>query len=74
MPAPAPQDPLAIGKWTRLTGDARETFKEAVTRMYLDERRSIRDIAAQTQRSYGAVHRLLSEANVTFRPRGNPAG
>lgn len=69
----APQPPV-IGKWTRLTGDSRDDFRALVVTMYVDERRSIREIADATQRSYGAVHRLLEEAEVAFRPRGNPAG
>jgi len=31
---------------------------------------SIRKIAAETGRSYGNVHRILVDANVTLRPRG----
>jgi predicted transcriptional regulator len=30
----------------------------------------IRAIAEQTGRSYGAIHRMLSDAGVTFRARG----
>ncbi|MFV2008562.1 MULTISPECIES: helix-turn-helix domain-containing protein [unclassified Micromonospora] len=32
---------------------------------------SIRRIARETHRSYGFVHRILNEANVTFRTRGH---
>ncbi|MEU1596656.1 helix-turn-helix domain-containing protein [Streptomyces sp. NPDC005708] len=35
---------------------------------------SVRRIAEATGRSYGAVHRLLAEAGVQFRPRGGAAG
>lgn len=70
----APLEPTVVGKWTRLTGDDRDSFRDQVVEMYVSEGRSIRDIAAVTQRSYGAVHRLLTEAKVVFRPRGNPAG
>ena len=31
---------------------------------------SIRDLASETGRSYGFVHRMLSEAGVTLRGRG----
>ncbi len=31
---------------------------------------SIREICTRTGLSYGLVHRLLDEANITFRPRG----
>jgi transposase len=70
----APLEPTVVGKWTRLTGGDRESFREQVVEMYVNEGRSIRDIAVATQRSYGAIHRLLTEAKVRFRPRGNPAG
>jgi transposase len=33
---------------------------------------SIRDLAAELGRSYGFVHRLLVEAQVTLRGRGGP--
>ncbi len=63
-----------VGKWTRLTGEERDEFCTQVAHMYREQDMSIREIGQQVGRSYGAVHRLLTEAGVTFRPRGNRAG
>jgi transposase len=60
-----------IDKWVRVTGTDRETLKERVTTMYVGQQMSIRKISEETGRSYGAVHRLLCDAQVEFRPRGN---
>jgi hypothetical protein len=62
-----------IKKWSRVTGTDRETLKARVTEMYVEGRMSVRDIATETGRSYGATHRLLSDAGVPFRSRGNPS-
>jgi transposase len=35
---------------------------------------SVRQIAAELGRSYGATHQLLTEAGVDFRPRGGRHG
>lgn len=35
---------------------------------------SIQQLADSTGRSYGFVHRILSEGGVTFRPRGGVVG
>ncbi|MFH7339947.1 helix-turn-helix domain-containing protein [Streptomyces sp. KHY 26] len=55
------------GKW--ITGGAREELAEAIAREYR-EGRSIRALAEAHGRSYGFVHRLLTEAGVPLRPRG----
>lgn len=54
---------------TRVTGEARaQMSQELVTRYLAGE--SIRELAASTGRSYGFVHRVLSESEVTLRGRG----
>ncbi|MEU2225003.1 helix-turn-helix domain-containing protein [Streptomyces sp. NPDC018347] len=58
------------GKW--ITGGARRELAEAFAREY-GEGRSIRAIAESHGRSYGFVHRVLSEAGVPFRARGGDA-
>lgn len=56
-------------KGTRVTGAAREALAaELVTKYQAGD--SIRDLAAETGRSYGFVHRLLVENGVTLRGRG----
>lgn len=61
-----------IGKWSRVTGTDRDSLQQRVAQMYEKDELSIREIADQVGRSYGATHRLLRDAGVTFRPRGNP--
>lgn len=60
-----------ISKWVRVTGTDREVLKDRVVAMYVGRQMSIRQISEETGRSYGAVHRLLCDAQVEFRPRGN---
>ncbi|TQK86139.1 hypothetical protein FB563_6231 [Streptomyces puniciscabiei] len=55
------------GKW--ITGGAREKLAEVFAREY-KEGRSIRAIAEAHDRSYGFVHRVLTEADVPLRTRG----
>lgn len=62
-----------ISKWVRVTGTDREALKDRVVAMYVGRQMSIRQISEETGRSYGAVHRLLCDAQVEFRPRGNQA-
>lgn len=59
----------AVKKGARLTGDDREKMAKTVTSLY-GEGKSIRDISAETGRSYGFVHRVLSESELTLRGRG----
>lgn len=59
-----------IKKWARVTGTDRERMKRAAKASY-EKGHSVRQIAEETGRSYGAIHRLLLDAGVTFRPRGN---
>jgi len=56
-------------KGSRLTGDARASFVAAITARYLAGA-SIRDIATDTGRAYGSIHRMLTENDVTLRSRG----
>ena len=56
-------------KGSRLVGEDRERLASQVTGQY-DEGKSIRDIAAETGRSYGFVHRVLAESGATMCSRG----
>jgi Helix-turn-helix domain len=58
---------LAKGK--RITGDDRNSLAEELRSRY-DKGESIRSLATSTNRSYGFVHRLLSESGATLRGRG----
>ena len=58
-----------VKKGARLTGDERDRMAKTVTSLY-GEGKSIRDISAETGRSYGFVHRVLSESELTLRGRG----
>ncbi|WP_408648640.1 helix-turn-helix domain-containing protein [Streptomonospora mangrovi] len=58
-----------LKKGTRVTGSERSELATELKRRY-DEGESIRSLAASTGRSYGFVHRLLTEAGVTLRGRG----
>lgn len=63
----------APGKGRRLAGADRSELAAQLKRRY-DAGESIRMLAAATGRSYGFVHRLLSEAGVELRGRGRAAG
>ncbi|MEY9211207.1 hypothetical protein NI17_011490 [Thermobifida halotolerans] len=58
-----------LRKGTRVTGDERSDLASDLKRRY-DNGESIRSLAAATGRSYGFVHRLLTEAGATLRGRG----
>jgi len=60
-----------IKKGARLTGEDRARMSERVLAQY-SEGHSIREIAQETGRSYGFVHRVLSESDVSLRGRGGP--
>jgi transposase len=53
----------------RLTGDQREAARQEMATQYAAGL-SIRAIAEQAGRSYGAVRQCLIEAGVEMRPRG----
>ena len=56
---------------SRVTGADRASLTDDLAKEYAAGA-SIRALAEKTGRSYGFVHRLLSESEVTFRGRGGP--
>ena len=58
-----------LPKGTRITGADRTRLATQLTAAYASGS-SIRDLAADTGRSYGFVHRVLSESGVQLRGRG----
>lgn len=58
-----------LGKGRRVSGSERDKLAADLTRKYAAGA-SIRDLAESTGRSYGFVHRLLSENGVSLRGRG----
>lgn len=58
-----------LRKGSRVTGSERERLAADLKRQY-DEGASIRSLAESTGRSYGFVHRILSESGVNLRGRG----
>lgn len=59
----------AIKKGARITGAARTKLATDLKKAY-DKGKSIRELADTHGRSYGFVHRVLSESGVTLRGRG----
>jgi hypothetical protein len=59
----------SLKKGARITGADRSKLASDLKRQYTAGK-SIRDLANDTGRSYGFVHRMLSEAGVTLRGRG----
>jgi hypothetical protein len=58
-----------LKKGTRVTGADRTKLASDLKKRY-EAGESIRSLAAATGRSYGFVHRILSETGVTLRGRG----
>lgn len=58
-----------IKKGVRLTGAERDELAATLATQY-EQGASIRALAERTGRSYGFVHRVLSESQVTLRGRG----
>lgn len=58
-----------LRKGTRVTGDDRSQLATDLKTRY-DSGESIRSLAAATGRSYGFIHRLLTETGVKLRGRG----
>jgi transposase len=56
-------------KGRRVSGDQREELMRIAAEQYAAGR-SIRALAAELNRSYGFVHKLLGEAGVELRGRG----
>lgn len=65
------QPPTAV-PGERLTGPARAAWSKYLADRYRDTGCSIRELAKQTNWSYGFVHRILTESGVTLRPCGGP--
>jgi predicted transcriptional regulator len=60
---------VEIKKGVRLTGAERDELATRLVAQY-QEGASIRSLAESTGRSYGFVHRVLTESDVTLRGRG----
>lgn len=58
-----------LKKGSRITGDDRDRLAVDLRKRY-DAGASIRDLATDTNRSYGFVHRILSESGAPLRGRG----
>lgn len=58
-----------LGKNVRITGAARDKVAADLKKKY-GQGKSIRELAEMCGRSYGFVHRLLSESDVKLRGRG----
>jgi hypothetical protein len=58
-----------LKKGSRVTGADRTKLAKALSKRY-DSGESIRSLATSTGRSYGFVHRILTETGVTLRGRG----
>jgi transposase-like protein len=54
---------------SRVTGGERDKLSSTLRKRY-DNGASIRDLAESTGRSYGFVHRILSESGASLRGRG----
>lgn len=59
----------ALKKGSRVTGTERDRLAADLRKKY-DAGQSIRTLAAASGRSYGFVHRMLSESGATLRGRG----
>ena len=62
-------DVTDLKKRTRVTGDSRSTMATDLKSKY-EAGESIRSLAVASNRSYGFVHRILSESGATLRGRG----
>lgn len=58
-----------LKKGSRVTGGERDKLSADLRKRY-DGGESIRSLAAATGRSYGFVHRILSESGASLRSRG----
>jgi hypothetical protein len=58
-----------LKKGARITGSDRSKLAIEIKKQY-EKGRSIRELADSHNRSYGFIHRLLSENEVTLRGRG----
>ncbi|MBC7272252.1 helix-turn-helix domain-containing protein [Streptomyces albogriseolus] len=62
-----------LGSRVQIKGPARKKLGADLKKAY-DKGASIRTLAEGCGRSYGFVHRLLTEAGTTLRMRGGPNG
>jgi predicted transcriptional regulator len=58
-----------LKKGSRITGADRDKLGSQLVKNY-EKGSSIRALAEETGRSYGFIHRVLSESGVTLRSRG----
>lgn len=58
-----------LAKGARISGGQRDKLASDLKKKY-ETGKSIRELAGETGRSYGFVHRLLSESGVQLRGRG----
>lgn len=58
-----------LSKGRRVTGKDREDLAAKLKKQYVAGK-SIRALSAETGRSYGFIHRVLSESGVQLRGRG----
>lgn len=58
-----------LKKGARITGSERSKLATEVTKQY-EKGHSIRELADSHKRSYGFIHRLLTENDVSLRGRG----
>jgi hypothetical protein len=58
-----------LKKGSRVTGAERDKLTAALMKKYISGT-SIRSLASSTGRSYGFIHRVLTESGVTLRGRG----
>lgn len=63
----------ALRKGARITGTDRNKVFTDLKKKY-EKGVSIRQLADESGRSYGFIHRVLSEGGVTLRPRGGANG
>lgn len=60
---------VRIKKQQRILGEARDRIRAQIARKY-ERGMSIRALAAETGRSYGFIHRIVTESDVPMRARG----
>jgi predicted transcriptional regulator len=58
-----------LKKGSRISGAARDKLGSQLVKKY-EKGSSIRALAEETGRSYGFIHRVLSESGATLRSRG----
>ncbi|MGA5496686.1 helix-turn-helix domain-containing protein [Streptomyces cinereoruber] len=61
--------PIEPGRRKRLRGQERADMRAKLAKQYAEEGKSIRDLAAEHDRSFGLIRVLLQEADVEFRSR-----